>query len=140
MDLFGLPDPLDGVSTWLAESMADTQSTIHGDLNLENVLIGPGGLVWLIDFAHLESEIVAHVLALQADHPGACLRRLQTGGYPLLDVVRDMATRCLFNPARPREYRLAQVMACLGALKYENLNSRQKHCLYLTAACLAQTL
>lgn len=25
-------------------------------------------------------------------------------------------------------------MACLGALKYENLTPRQKHCLYLTAA------
>lgn len=152
MDLFGLPDPLEGVSAWLAESVAGTQSTIHGDLNLENVLIGPGGLVWLIDFAqtrdghtlsdfaHLESEIVAHVLALQADDPGAYLRRLQAGGYPLLDVVRDMAARCLFDSARPREYQLAQVMACLGALKYENLNPRQKHCLYLTAAHLAQTL
>ena len=47
------------------------RSIIHGDLNLENVLIGPGGMVWLIDFAttreghplmdfaHLEAEIIA---------------------------------------------------------------------------------
>jgi hypothetical protein len=152
MDLFGLPDPLERVPTWLAESVAGSQSTIHGDLNLENVLIGPGGLVWLIDFAqtreghtlqdfaHLESEIVAHVLAAQTDDPGAYLRRLQGEGYPLLDGVREMAARCLFNPARPREYQLAQVMACLGALKYENLNPHQKHCLYLTAAHLAGAL
>lgn len=146
MDLFGLPDPLERVPAWLAESVAGSQSTIHGDLNLENVLIGPGGLVWLIDFAqtreghtlqdfaHLESEIVAHVLAAQTDDPAAYLRRLQTDGYPLLDAVREMAARCLFNPARRREYHLAQIMACLGALKYENLNPHQKHCLYLTAA------
>ena len=69
----------------LDETIAGTRSVIHGDLNLENVLVGPGSLVWLIDFAqtreghplfdfaHLESELIAHVLAVRAGSPRAYL-------------------------------------------------------------------
>jgi hypothetical protein len=76
-DLFGLPDPLDQLSRLLEESVIGTRSIIHGDLNLENVLVGPGNIVWLIDFAttreghpmfdfsHLEVEIISHVIAPQ---------------------------------------------------------------------------
>jgi hypothetical protein len=51
-----------------------------------------------------------------------------------------MARRCLFNPDRLREYQVALTLACLGALKFNNLDARQKHRLYLTAAYLSQTL
>ncbi len=51
LDLAGLPDPLLRLPAVLEESIQGSQSTIHGDLNLENVLVGPGGFVWLIDFA-----------------------------------------------------------------------------------------
>ena len=67
---YGLPDPSGALTCpcWRA-SIAGTHSTIHGDLNLENVLVGPGEFVWLIDFAqtrdghplfdfaHLEAEL-----------------------------------------------------------------------------------
>ena len=46
-----LPNPLNRV-TWLLEQQIDGyMSTIHGDLHLGNILVGPQGNPWLIDFA-----------------------------------------------------------------------------------------
>lgn len=158
-DLFDLPDPCDRIPALLAETVSGGQSTVHGDLNLENVLVGPGDLVWLIDFshtreghtlfdfAHLEAEIIAHVLAPQIIDPGDYLDSLQapeTSPYaPLHDLrnaVHEIAAGCLFNPSQRREYQLASTLACLGALKFANLDRHAKHYLYLTAAHLAQSL
>lgn len=151
-DLFGLPDPFAKLPALLDERLIATQSTIHGDLNLENILVGPGGFVWLIDFAqtrdghplydfaHLEAEIIAHVLAPKLASPADILPILDSISNPLISTLHSVANRCLFNPSQPREYQLALCMACLGALKFVNLNAHQKHVLYLTAAHVAQTL
>ena len=56
----------------------------------------------------------------------------------LLQTLRQMAGRCLFNPSQPGEYHLAAMMTCLGALKYANLEPLQRHLLYLTAAQLSK--
>jgi hypothetical protein len=152
-DLLGLPDPLPRLPALLDETVTGSQSTIHGDLNLENILIGPGGVLWLIDFAstrdghalfdfaHLFAEIIAHVLAPQIASPADYLALLRDPAaspfsplYSLLEAVEQIAARCLFNPGRPAEFDLAQTMACLGALKYTNLERHAKHLLYLTAA------
>jgi hypothetical protein len=148
MDLYGLPDPFARVPGLLNESVQGTQSTLHGDLNLENVLIGLGGIVWLIDFAntrdghtlqdfaHLEADVIAHVIAPQIADPQAHLNL--AAAAPQFDALRvalrSLGLRCLFNPSQPREYDLALSMACLGALKYRNLDAHQRHVLYLTAA------
>jgi hypothetical protein len=160
-DRIGLPDPLEKLPAFLGETVNGTQSTIHGDLNLENVLVGPGGLVWLIDFAttreghplmdfaHLEAEIIAHVIATQIDNAGRYLAILHAslsgehtpdhpGSQSLLTALHEIAEACLGNPTQPREYELALYLSCLGALKYRNLDSHQKHFLYLTASLLAQ--
>ena len=152
-DLFDMPDPLPRLLALLNDLVSGTRSTIHGDLNLENMLLGPGDLIWLIDFAttrdghplydfaHLEAEIIAHVIAPQMDSPLAFLNLLEQGDrserpdlYALLAAVREIADRCLFNPSQPGEYHLAVLMASLGALKYANLGAFQKHLLYLNAA------
>jgi hypothetical protein len=154
MDLFGLPDPLQKLPTVLGDSVHGTQSTIHGDLNLENVLIGLGGIVWLIDFAltrdghplmdfaHLEADVIAHVIAPRLGHPRDAVRLGEVA--PQFDALRaglrSVALRCLLNPSQPREYDLALFMACVGALKYNNLNAHQKHVLYLSAAQLIARL
>jgi Ternary complex associated domain 9 len=164
LDMLGLPDPLPHLPSLLNESVSGTQSTIHGDLNLENILVGPGDFVWLIDFAmtrdghplfdfaHLEAEIIAHVIAAQIASPLEYLTTLRSSAsplstdgqfpapYSLLSTLYDIASRCLFNPSQPREYQLALTAACLGALKYANLDAHQRHLLYLTAAYLAQNL
>jgi len=166
-DLLGLPDPLMNLPAALNETLRGTRSIIHGDLNLENILIGPGGMIWLIDFAatreghplmdfaHLEAEIIAHVIAPQVrDGVGfvemlksqAASSKLQgelppREGFPvLLATLHEIAFQCLANPTQPREYWLALYLSCLGALKYRNLDGHQKYLLYLTAAYLAQDL
>ncbi len=112
--------------------------------------MGPGGFVWLIDFAstrdghplfdfaHLAAEIVAHVLTPRVETAKAYLDLLRSGGGPLLKAVDKMARQCLFNPDNPREYHLALYMSCLGALKYGNLDEKAKYRLYLTAAYLTE--
>jgi len=144
-ELYGLPDPLERLETWLAMTIQGTHSTIHGDLNLENILVGPGELVWLIDFAqtreghplldfaHLGAEIIAHILSESCGSPEACLDRM-VHGEELLEALEEIAGRCLFDPARKDEYQLSLALACLGALKFSNLTPLAKHCLYLAAA------
>ncbi len=161
LGLLGLPDPLSRLPGLLNERISGNLSTIHGDLNLENVLVGPGDFVWLIDFAltrdghplfdfaHLEAEIIAHVVTpqvspqsyVQALHAGLLEGQSPAEGYAaLIAALHGIAGRCLFNPAQPREYALALALTCLGALKFVNLGPDQKHLLYLTAAYLCQGL
>jgi hypothetical protein len=150
--LLGLPDPLPRLPVLLNETVTGTQSTIHGDLNLENVLVGPGGFMWLIDFAqtrdghtlfdfaYLEAALIANLLAPEHPEWPESYASLAAGDHPLQAAIRAIAERCLFNPARWREYRLALFVACLGALKYTNLDSNQKYRLYLTAAALSEDI
>lgn len=145
-DLLGLADPLTRLEAWLQEVVSGTRSVIHGDLNLENILVGPGNLVWLIDFAQtreghslfdfsrLASELIAHVLVEKCQTPQEYLNLLRSGGDPLLRTVENIATACLFDGKNPREYSQTLTLACLGALKYQNLPARAKYYLYLTAA------
>ncbi len=145
-DLCGLPDPLAQLPALLNETVRGTRAIIHGDLNLQNVLAGPGGMVWLIDFAltreghtlydfaHLHTEIIAHVLAPEIDHPRAWLEILRDNADPLLRAVQEIATRCLYDHTSLREYDLALALSCLGALKFANLDAHAKHLLHLTAA------
>jgi len=156
-DLLGLPDPLTHIPALLSETIHASQSIIHGDLNLENILVGPGGMLWLIDFAqtreghtlfdfaHLETEIIGHIIAPQVDNPVdylAILRRKNSPRYQelasLLEALHEIASRCLFNPSQPREYHIALFMTCLGALKFNNLSPYAKHLLFLTAAEFVQ--
>jgi len=165
-DARDLPDPLEKLPAVLNETVTGTRATIHGDLNLENVLVGPGGMVWLIDFAttreghplmdfaHLEAEIIAQVIAPQVAEADAFLGILEaTANHQpptlshrpsaetlsaLLSTLHEIAFKCLANPSQPREYWLALYMSCLGALKYRNLDERQKYYLYLAAAHLSR--
>ena len=152
LDLFGYPNPLTQLPSLLGERVNGTQSLIHGDLNVENVLVGPGEWVWLIDFAqtreghtlydfaHLYAELVAHVLAPRIASPQDALKRIEAGEEPLSLAIREMAARCLFDPKQTREVDLALAVSCLGALKFANLTSHARQLLFLTAAYLVQSL
>jgi hypothetical protein len=86
-DRHGLPDPLARLPGLLNESVAGTQSTIHGDLNLENILVGPGSLVWLIDFAETRySHILRDIVKLEAVIKGEMVPL--TSRETLADLVR----------------------------------------------------
>lgn len=163
MERFGLPDPLPLLPKIMQESLMGAQSTIHGDLNLENILVGPGGFVWLIDFAmtreghtlfdfaHLSADLIAHVISskislsaylevLPQVFVGTSKPEALATPVDLLATMLQIARRCLFDPAQPREFHLALYLSCLGALKFINLNSTQKQYLYLTAAYLSKLL
>ncbi|MBN1667983.1 MAG: hypothetical protein JW862_12885, partial [Anaerolineales bacterium] len=58
----------------------------------------------------------------------------QAALFGLTTTVERLAGKCLYDPAQRREYQLALYLACLGALKYRNLQHDQKYLLYLTAA------
>lgn len=145
------PNPLFHYEALLQRQVAGSCSVIHGDLNLENVLVGPGDLVWLIDFAatreghtlfdfaRLEVELATQVVAKRfADAGlgvGAFVEVLDglSAGRPSgdgpqgdaacwLGAVRGLSGRCLFDPADWTEFRLALSLAYLGALKFANLD------------------
>ena len=95
----------------------------------------------LFDFAHLHTEVIAHLVAERitstTEYLGFLLH-LENSPHQeltgLFRVLRDMASRCLFNPTNTREYDLALAVTCLGALKFVNLDRHARNLLYLTAA------
>ncbi|NIS79906.1 MAG: phosphotransferase [Anaerolineales bacterium] len=146
-----LSNPLSHYEALLSTRVQGTCSVIHGDLNLENVLVGPGDLVWLIDFAatreghtlfdfaRLEAELTTQVVAERFVEVGLgigdflkVLERLDGGEVPasgvlgeaqiVLNAVRRIAGRCLFDPADAAELRYALILAYLGTLKFVNLD------------------
>jgi hypothetical protein len=46
-----LPNPLKLLDQVLSQHVRGSRAIIHGDLNMGNILVGPGNLPWLIDFA-----------------------------------------------------------------------------------------
>jgi hypothetical protein len=146
-----LPNPLRPLDDLLQVRINGTRSVIHGDLNLENILVGPGGLVWLIDFAatreghtifdfaRLEVEVTTQVVAETFSKHGIgmgefihLLSSLESEVAPpdgplndmyiLLNSVRRIAYRCLYDPADRSEFRKALILAYLGSLKFANLD------------------
>lgn len=141
----GWPDPLNSLPNWLDRMVTGTQAVIHGDLNLENILIGPGGLTWLIDFArtkmghpledfaHLSAEITAHVLSRKMT-PDEFVQVLISGGDPLLAAIQAMVRRCMADPDHLDEWYLALAVTSLGMVKYRTIDQKSRHFLYILAA------
>lgn len=48
---YQLPNPIKRYQNILQRRLEGSLSPIHGDLHLHNILVGPGGNAWLIDFA-----------------------------------------------------------------------------------------
>ncbi len=147
-----LPDPLPTLPSLLEKVIEGTQSIIHGDLNLENALLGPGGLVWLIDFsetrlghtlfdfAHLSAELVVHHYAPQFSSPLEFLQQYQGGQLQLLEALDELALRCLFHPSRPQEWQTALLLSYLGALRYRHIDDHARQLAYLSACQIYQQI
>lgn len=152
MDRFGLPDPLLKLPVVLNETVTGRNSIIHGDMNLENILVGPGDILWLIDFAEtreghtlfdfaqLYIEIIAHVISVQVESAEEFLDKYRSNAFPLLSGLRELSRKFLFDPNQSREFDLVVFVSCLGALKYSNLTEKSKQFLFMTAAYLAQSI
>jgi hypothetical protein len=153
LNLWGrrVENPLHHLSRVLESHQSGTRSIIHGDLNLENVLVGPGDLVWLIDFAstreghtlfdfaRLEAELTTQAVSeifvrygLGPEQFFKVLDALELGREPedaaleyahdLIEVTRLVARRLLFDPGREEELYLSLFLAYLGTLKFSNLD------------------
>lgn len=152
LSLAGLADPCLHLPQWLNQKVQGTRSIIHGDLNLENILVGPGGFLWLIDFAntreghtlldfaHLEVEVITRVLAPSMRAGTEVLAVLDSAQSPLLEKIESVARTCWFNPQWEQEWTLARVLAGMGALKYRNLDRTARQAAYLAAAWWARGL
>jgi tetratricopeptide (TPR) repeat protein len=122
-----LPNPLLAVPELLGQTRSIHAATIHGDFNLENILVEPQlGDVSLIDFAnarqdhvlhdllHLETEIVVHIL------PDVVT---QLGLDPALALAELSwrLHRAMTNPARepnpPEHPELRKLWAMLRAIR-----------------------
>lgn len=152
VDLCGVPDPINRLPELLEATVVGGSSIIHGDLNLENALVGPAGLVWLIDFsetreghvlydfARLGAELIGHVLAPRAGDPTVfreAWRRDQQDPATLAGTVFAIPRRLRADAQASTEFELCLTVACLGALKHDNLDPLARACLYLAAADLA---
>ncbi len=151
-ELYNLPDPWERLKSVEYERVEGRKSVIHGDLNLENILIGAAGLVWMIDFsetregppvfdlAHLAVELVAHVYSKKIENAAQFLLMLKAGELTYLSWLETIAARCVKPETDLREYRLALLASGLGAIKYENLNQKARHFLYVFAAFQAEKI
>ncbi len=153
-----LPNPLLRYQTLLQDFLTVKISTLHGDLNLENILIDPATReVSLIDFAtvcqghalrdllRLETEVVImllppllaraglspgaiyslyeqlHQVILYPDRPLNLPIPTLAKPFRMLQAIRKMARKCLFDPDDWREYYQGLSLYLLGALKIKRL-------------------
>jgi tetratricopeptide (TPR) repeat protein len=122
-----LPNPLYALPRLLARARGVNVATIHGDFNLENILVDPQlGDISLIDFAearhdhvlhdllHLEAEIVMHIL------PGIIARRQLDPARALADLgwrlhrAMDGAAQ---DPGPPEQLALRKPWAALRTIR-----------------------
>jgi hypothetical protein len=116
-----LPNPLTKYPNLLERSLDGTLSTIHGDLHLRNILVGPGGNAWLIDFAEtreghtlfdwavLETSLLVEIVAPQLE-PGRW-----EDIWPVLNLLFAMEQPgWKLNGRTPLERALVPVVALRG--------------------------
>ncbi|MEW5956349.1 MAG: protein kinase [Chloroflexota bacterium] len=159
------PNPLYDYETLLDQRVSVMHSIIHGDLNLDNILVTPtSGVAWLIDFAttreghnlydfmRLETQVITKLIAhtragpeavahlmIVLHQPETALHQVPTElRQPLLilQVIRRMVRICLYSRDNWDEYYLGLVITLLGALKFKELDPRTRGLVVAAAAAV----
>lgn len=162
------PNPLQRYEQLLDKSFRAMGSTIHGDLNLENILVAPpSGPAWLIDFAttregytlfdflRLETQIITKGLAdlpagpeavvqlIKALHaPKPAFGQLPTNlsdPFQVLVTIRHAAQNYLLRHDSWDEYYDGLALMLMGALKFKELSIPARQ-ITLAAAAVALNL
>jgi hypothetical protein len=157
------PNPLLAYDDLLDRYVDGTLSKIHGDLHLGNILVGPNGSAFLIDFAQtrnghtvfdwaslevsLLTEVVMPVIGddwwsvrLVLRYIGSLLREIPDT-VPALNAVmqhvlavREIAKDCLARDGSWSEYYVALTMAALRAYTWETLTLGSRRLMFCLAA------
>jgi uncharacterized protein YgiM (DUF1202 family) len=159
-----LPNPLVKLNDQLYSVVETKMSVIHGDLNLQNVLVDmPTGFSWLIDFAEtrvgptlldlqrLEVQVVTKLMPQGGGIPLAAVVEMMTRlhadpplpappqpklaePYTLLVTIRRLARNYLIDDLDWNEYYYGLVVALIGALKYDELDDSARRIAFVCAA------
>lgn len=159
-----MPNPLRHYGRLLEKRITGTFSTIHGDFHTGNILVGPGGDAWLIDFewardghtlvdwAVLEvSILIDHIITFVAADwetirgAAALLDRVNhhealDPALPLGDAlrpvveVRHIVSELLANRANWSEYFISLAFCALRAITWANRPLAARRLAYLVSA------
>ncbi|HEX3051425.1 MAG TPA: Clp protease N-terminal domain-containing protein [Aggregatilineaceae bacterium] len=159
-----LPSPLLRINRLLDRQVSGFLSTIHGDLHLGNILVGPRGDAWLIDFAWtreghslfdwalLEMSLLVEVVAplapagwdgvwgtislLHAINHGEELRERHQVARMLAVVktIRDVVRQCLGVAERWDEYHVALSLMALRLMNWKSETLDARRLAFLVAA------
>ncbi len=162
-----LPNPLFVVDNFLNQRLSGYLSIIHGDLHLGNILVGPGGNAWLIDFgltreghvlfdwAVLEVSLLASVVAprmpggwsgvwgtarlLQSVNKNETIRQDNpvAQGFDAIRMLRHIVHDNLARPDEWLEYYVALALVALRSLSWEDTTNVDVRRLLFVAAALA---
>jgi len=115
---FSLPNPLRRYQNLLQRRMTGSLSTIHGDLHLHNILVGPGGNAWLIDFAqtregHTLFDWAVLEVSLLSEYIAPHLRSERWEDiWPIISLLAEIGQRGrLAGDANPLARALKTIMA-----------------------------
>lgn len=158
-----LPNPLFAYDDLLDRYLDGTLSKIHGDLHLGNILVGPNGSAFLIDFAQtrtghtlfdwaslevsLLTDVVMPVIGddwysvrLVLRYIAALQKELPMSVPALNEVmqhvmaVREIARECFARDTSWSEYYVALAMCALRAYTWDTLSLGSRRLMFLVAA------
>ncbi|MCB0194908.1 MAG: protein kinase [Anaerolineae bacterium] len=158
------PNPLFDYKALLDQRLSIMESIIHGDLNMENILVTPSpAIAWLIDFAttgrghnlydfmRLETQVLTKLLPPdtkpedvadmliglhQFDTPGSHLPAALQKAYAVLIAIRRMVRVCMYSRENWDEYYLGLIITLLGSLKFKELPTATRAATFAAAAAL----
>ncbi len=163
------PNPLYDYQDLLDYRFLSMASIIHGDLNLENVLVTPpSGPAWLIDFAttreghnlydfiRLEAQVITKLLPQSRPKPEAVAALMHAlhlsepspeqlpadlkKPFAMLTAIRQMARACLYDRTNWDEYYLGLTIALLGAMKFKELDATARASALAAAATVRELI
>lgn len=158
-----LPNPILAYDDLLDRYLDGTLSKIHGDLHLGNILVGPNGSAFLIDFAQtrnghtlfdwasLEVSLLTEVVMPKIGDDWysvrlvlrsiAALPKILPDSVPALNAamqhvvaVREIARECLARDTSWSEYFVGLAMCSLRAYTWETLSLGARRLMFCLAA------
>lgn len=154
----------------LDRHITGSQSKIHGDLHLGNVLVGPNNSMWLIDFGHtrdghtlfdwatFEVSLLGDAVMLGMDDGWETARRILrqlmalsgrndiqpdesvSSAIGVVSEIREIVRECLATPDHWEEYYVALALCALRATTWKTMTLGGRRLMFLVAGYMALQL